>query len=84
MIEPEPPRPMMLNAIAPSMNSTPSTVVAFVSTVAPARAESRLAPAAAERARHVAPFALLQQHDEQEEQTREHVESGDQVVKHKR
>jgi hypothetical protein len=38
MIDPGPWRPMMPRTIAPSMNSTPSTVVARVRTVAPARA----------------------------------------------
>jgi hypothetical protein len=45
-------------------------------------AKRGLAAASAERAGDVAAFALLQEHDEQEQQTGEHVQSDDQVVEH--
>jgi hypothetical protein len=46
------------------------------------RAECGLAAAAAKRACHVAAFALLQQDNQQQHEADEHVESGDQIVKH--
>ena len=45
-------------------------------------AERGLAAASAERAGDVAALALLQQHDQQEQQAGEHVQSGGQVIKH--
>ncbi len=47
-----------------------------------AGAEGRLAAAAAERGGNVAAAPLLQEHDEQEQQAREHVEGDNQVVQH--
>jgi hypothetical protein len=56
------------------MNSTPSTVVALVRTGRTrARAECRLAAAASKRARHISTLALLEQHDQEQEKTHEHV-----------
>src|SRR3970282_1808525 len=48
-------------------------------------AERRLAAAAAaERAGHVAPLALLHEDDEQEEEANQQVQADEQVVHHKR
>ena len=59
--------------MAPSMKSTPRTLVARVRTVAPARAPNAglAAAAAAEGARHVAALALLQEYHEQQHQAGE-------------
>ena len=47
-----------------------------------AGAERGLAAAAAERARHVAAFALLQEHDEQQQQADQDVQGREKVVEH--
>ena len=47
-----------------------------------ARAERRLAAASSEGARDVSALALLKEHDQQEQETGEHVQSSHQVIEH--
>src|SRR5688572_7634043 len=72
----------MPSTIAPSTNSTAQTVVARDSTVAPARAERRLARTAAERVGDVAALSLLQEDDHHQHEADDHVHGENEVIQH--
>ena len=65
------------------MKRAPSTVVTRVSSEAPARAPNAAwVPPPPKRGGDVAPLALLEQHDEYQQQARDYVDAGQDHAQH--